>query len=394
VHALARAAAISAAALISLPAAGASAAPTADSQHSVTVKTVTASKDVHPVKDAYVVRLRSGADARGVARAVGANPTYVYDAAVDGFAATLTAGQLRSLQKNADVRGIEQDVVLDNVLDGSQANPPSWGQDRVDQVSLPLSNSYDYTSTGAGVHAYIIDTGIKVDLAEFEGRATFEVNYADRKDTDCMGHGTHVAGTVGSKTYGIAKQVSLHAVKVMNCQGSMKLSGAIKAIDWVTANHQSPAVANTSWNYSYSDTLATSLRSMIASGVFLATSAGNTGADSCDRLPRAVDTALVVAASTETDSRASFSSTGACVDLYAPGQNIVSTVITGGSEAWNGTSMATPHATGLAALYKATYGDASSAVVHDWFVSHASPNKISGGTVGGTKNGLLYSNGL
>ncbi|MFC7615614.1 S8 family peptidase [Actinokineospora soli] len=340
------------------------------------------------------MRLKADADPKGLAHALGVSPRFTYVAAVKGFAGKLTQGQLNALRHNDAVVGIEQDAEVTDALETTQTNPPSWGQDRSDQRALPLSNSYTYNATGAGVHAYIIDTGIKTDLAEFEGRASFDFNAVDRTNTDCEGHGTHVAGTVGSKTYGLAKQVRLHAVKMMNCRGGGKTSATIAAIDWVTANAQKPAVANTSWNWTYSDTLAASLRSMISSGVFLATSAGNTGANSCDRLPRNVTEATVVAASDRNDARASFSSTGACVDLYAPGAAIVSTVITGGSEAWNGTSMATPHVTAVAALYKATYGDASAATVGAWLTGNATPDIVSGGSTGGTVNRLLYTNGL
>jgi len=360
----------------------------------VSVVAASAHAGANPVAGSYIVMLRAGADARRVARSVSATPRHYYDAALNGFAADLTSGQLRALSANPAVQLIEQDVEVTDALDATQSPTPSWGIDRVDQQSLPLSNSYTYASTGAGVHAYIIDTGIRVDLPEFGGRATFDFNAIGGRDTDCYGHGTHVAGTVGSASYGIAKGVRLHAVKMMNCAGSGRTSNTIAAVDWVTANAQRPAVANTSWNWDASPTLETALRNMIASGVFLATSAGNTGANSCDRLPRKIETATVVAASDRTDTRASFSSTGACIDVYAPGAAIVSTVISGGADAWDGTSMATPHVTGIAALYKATYGDAPSATVHDWINANATPNVINGGGTGGTVNRLVYKSTL
>jgi subtilisin family serine protease len=371
---------------LALPATAAGAAP--DS----TGVAVQASRGGSPIAGEYIVRLKADADPYGLAHAMNVSPKFTYTAAVKGFAAKLTPGQLTALRHNSSVLGIEQDAEISDAMDTTQLDPPSWGIDRVDQRALPLSNSYSYTSTGSGVHAYIIDTGIKTDLAEFEGRASFDFNAIDGKNTDCDGHGTHVAGTVGSKSYGVAKQVRLHAVKILNCRGTGKTSATIAAIDWVTANAQKPAVANASWNWTYSDTLAASIKSMISSGVFLAASAGNTGANSCDRLPRNVTEATVVAASDRDDARASFSSTGACVDLYAPGAAIVSTVITGGSAAWNGTSMATPHVTGVAALYKSTNGDTDAATVGTWLTTNATADIVSGGSTGGTANRLLFSN--
>jgi subtilisin family serine protease len=362
--------------------------------HQADIVLATASATVHPIKDSYIVTLdataRSGA---GVAATAGVTPTHVWNAAFNGFAAKLTPAQLRKLSHDPAVTAIEQDVLVTDALDATQTNPPSWGIDRVDQRNLPLSRSFTYRYTGAGVHAYIIDTGITPGHADFGGRATFDYNGIDTNNTDCHGHGTHVAGTVGSATYGVAKGVRLHGVKVMNCSGSATTTAAINAINWVTANHTKPAVANTSWNFTASASLETAIRNMIAAGVFLATSAGNTGGNSCDRLPRKVETASVVASSTNTDARSSFSSTGPCVDIYAPGSSIVSTVRTGGSGTMSGTSMATPHVAGVAALYKQRYGDQSSATVHNWLNSSATPNVVSGGTTGGTVNRLLFTNG-
>ncbi|MFE2755191.1 S8 family peptidase [Actinosynnema sp. NPDC059335] len=370
-------------------------AASAEPPHQAEIVTATASATVHPIKDSYIVLLgataRSGAS---VAATAGVTPTRVWDAALHGFAAKLTPAQLRKLSRDPAVVTIEQDVLVTDALDATQANPPSWGIDRIDQTALPLSKSYTYNYTGAGVHAYVIDTGITPGHADFGGRATFDYNGIDADNTDCHGHGTHVAGTVGSATYGVAKGVRLHGVKMMNCSGSATTTSALNAINWVTANHTKPAVANTSWNFTASASLETAIRNMIAAGVFLATSAGNTGGNSCDRLPRKVETASVVASSTSADVRSASSSTGACVDLYAPGNLIVSTVRTGGSGTMSGTSMATPHVTGVAALYKQRFGDQSSATVHNWLNAGATPNVIAGGDTGGTVNRLLFTNGL
>ena len=362
--------------------------------HQAPVIAVTPTAGVHPIADAYIVQLRPAADPRGVAASVQASPRHVYDAAVTGFAANLNPGQLRALSRHPDVQLIEQDALVTDALEATQLNPPSWGIDRVDQRNRPLSASYTYNSTGAGVHAYIIDTGIYTGHSNFGGRATFDYNAVGGSNTDCNGHGTHVAGTVGSASYGIAKGVRLHAVKMLNCSGSGTTSAAINAINWVRANAVRPAVANTSWNWTANSTLETAIRNMISSGVFLATSGGNTGGNSCDRLPRKVETATVVASSERTDARSSFSSTGPCIDLYAPGGSIVSTLNTGGAGTKSGTSMAAPHVAGIAALYKSRFGDASSATVHNWLNANATPNVISGGGTGGTVNRLVFTNAL
>jgi subtilisin family serine protease len=359
----------------------------------VPITTPQAASDVTVLAEAYVVTMKPGTDAAAPVRALRARATAYFGSALNGFAARLTAAQVAELAHNANVLSIERDVLQTNVVDATQPNPPSWGLDRIDQTSLPLSASYTYNSTGTGVHAYIIDSGIQADHPDFGGRARFVHNSIDSNNTDCNGHGTHVAGTIGSTTYGVAKNVRLYGVKWLNCSGGGTLSSAIGAVDWVTANAVKPAVANASWNYTYSATLATALTRMMDSGVFLAASAGNTGANSCDRLPRNLTATLVVAATTATDARASYSSTGPCVDVYAPGSAIVSTYPTSAINSVNGTSMATPHAAGVAVLYKATYGDASQSTVHDWIVANATTGVVTG-TLSGTPNLLLNKRSL
>ncbi|MFB6726711.1 S8 family peptidase [Kribbella sp. NPDC056345] len=357
----------------------------------IIVQQAKAEPGVSAIEDTYIVELKKGMKLKA---GLGITPQRQFSTAVNGFSAKLTAAQLSALQKNPDVVAISQDVWIENALDATQTNPPSWGIDRIDQRNLPLSNSFTYTRTGQGVHAYIIDSGITPSHPNFGGRATFDFNGIDSNNTDCNGHGTHVAGTIGSTSYGVAKTVRLHGVKWLNCSGGGTASSAIAAVDWVTRNAVKPAVANASWNFSANTTLENSLRAMINSGVFLAASAGNTGGNSCDRLPRKIETALVVASSERTDARSSFSSTGACVDIYAPGGSIVSTLRTGGSGSMSGTSMASPHVAGVAALYLQTSPSATPATVKSYIEANATPNVVSGGGTGGTVNRLLFTNGL
>ncbi len=371
---------------LAVPASAAADVPGAYRTVPLRVLTPAAAPDVELIPGRYIVTTRSSFKSTLSVRES-------FTGALNGFVADLTPAQVKSLTRSADVLSVEQDAWHHNVLDTTQTNPPSWGIDRIDQVNRPLSNSYTYTATGAGVHAYIIDTGVDPTHANFGGRASFDFNSIDSNNTDCNSHGTHVAGTIGSASYGVAKGVRLHGVKWLNCSGSGTTSAAISAVNWVTSNKIAPAVANTSWNATYSSTLATALTNMMNSGVFLATSGGNTGGNSCDRLPRNLTAALVVAATTNTDARASYSSIGTCIDIYGPGSSIISTIPGGGSGSKSGTSMSTPHAAGIAALYKQTNGNASQATIHAWIINNAS-NGVVTGSLSGTPNRLLNKRSL
>jgi subtilisin family serine protease len=249
-------------------------------------------------------------------------------------------------------------------------------------------------ATGAGVTIYVLDTGVDTSHPEFDGRAQPVFNAVDRATDDCDGHGTVVAGIAASRLHGVAPQAQVRSVKVLDCNGVGTLSSLLSGIDWVARNAQRPAVAVMSWSYGPSDALAAAVRSLVDGGVFVAASAGNTGADDCAALPRAVPGVTVVASSARDDRRVTASSTGRCVDVYAPGASIMSTAAKGGVQSWSGTSMAAPHVAGVAALYKQVHGDAPSAVVEKWIVDHATPGVVQGGDVGGTPNRLLYAGDL
>jgi subtilisin family serine protease len=230
-----------------------------------------------------------------------AKAKFRYSATLKGFAATLSPGAVAALQSDPDVAYIEQDGVVTASTTQSGA---TWGIDRIDQRARPLSGTYNYTSTGSGVRAYIIDTGIQTNHPQFGSRASAVYDALGGSGQDCNGHGTHVAGTVGSSTYGVAKGVMLRAVRVLDCNGSGSNSGVIAGMDWVKTNHISPAVANMSLGGGYSSATNTSANNLAASGVFLAVAAGNSNADACNSSPSSAANATTVAASTSTDARA------------------------------------------------------------------------------------------
>ncbi|MDB4886894.1 MAG: peptidase and in kexin sedolisin [Gemmatimonadetes bacterium] len=319
-----------------------------------------------------------------------AKTKFKYGAALKGFAATLSPGAVAALRADPDVAYIEQDGVMTTTATQSGA---TWGIDRIDQRAQPLSGTYTYTSTGAGVVAYIIDTGIETSHPQFGGRAAVSYDALGGNGQDCNGHGTHVAGTVGSSTYGVAKGVTLRAVRVLDCNGSGSNSGVIAGMNWVASNHAASSVANMSLGGGYSAATNTAANNLASSGVFLAVAAGNSNADACNSSPSSAANTTTVGASTSTDARATYSNYGGCVDLYAPGSSITSTWLNGGTNTISGTSMATPHVTGVGALYKATYGNASYSTIRSWLTTNATANVITG-NVSGTPNRLLYKAGL
>ena len=355
------------------------------------------------LRDRYIVVFKPSvrdvdATVDRIARDNGINTIHFrYHSALLGFAATIPSPALEGVRRNPNVEFVEADG-LATISDSPQLNPPSWGLDRVDERDLPMDAAYAYQNSGQNVEAYILDTGIRYTHQEYAGRAfsgwDFVDNDADAQD--CHGHGTHVAGTVGGTTVGLAKQVKLIGVRVLNCSGSGSYSGIVSAVDWVTQQKQSrptvPMVGNMSLGGGVSSSLNTAVNNSVDAGVVWAVAAGNDNADACTKSPASAAKALTVGASTSSDARASFSNFGTCVDLFAPGSGIYSSTYNGDNTyaSWSGTSMATPHVTGAAALYLSANPAASAASVNGAVTGGATPAKITDpGT--GSPNLLLYS---
>ncbi|MGI8692747.1 MAG: S8 family serine peptidase [Geodermatophilaceae bacterium] len=352
------------------------------------------------IADSYIVVLRdtTALRAQGVPAVVAqlaarhrGSVERTYLAALQGFSTTMSEANARRLAAEPAVAYVEQDHTVQ--ASATQTNPPSWGLDRIDQRDLPLNNSYTYPTTASNVRAYIIDTGVRFTHSTFGGRATSgrDTVNNDNDATDCNGHGTHVAGTVGGSAYGVAKGVQIVGVRVLDCAGSGSNAGVIAGVDWVTANAVKPATANMSLGGSASTALDTSVRNSINSGISYGLAAGNENANACNGSPSRVAEGITVGATAINDARASYSNYGTCLDIFAPGVNITSSWYTSdtATNTISGTSMATPHVVGAAALYLATNPGATPQQVRDNMVNTATLNKVTDPRTG-SPNRLLF----
>ena len=356
--------------------------------------TFTVSDNAQVVPGRFIITVRDGVSPRAVAADHGVTPDFVYTHALNGFAGSMSDAARDGLLRDARVSRVEPDGIAEAWTNQSNA---TWGLDRIDQQALPLSGTYSYTNTGSGVTAYIIDTGIDIGNSDFGGRASvgYDAIGDGRNGIDCNGHGTHVSGTTGGTTWGVAKSVRLVAVRVLNCSGSGTWSGVIAGLDYVTADTRRPAVGNMSLGGGASTSVDDAVQRTIASGVAMAVAAGNgnqggRAQDACKYSPARVPEAMTIGATDKTDTKTSWSNYGNCVDWFAPGLGVTSDWLNGGTNTISGTSMATPHTTGVAALYLQSNPGDSPATVRNALYNNSTKGIVKNSKT--VNNHLLFTN--
>ncbi|GHH44709.1 S8 family peptidase [Lentzea cavernae] len=334
------------------------------------------------ISGSFIVKLKDNAvtaSAQTLGSRFGGQVGHVYSSVFQGFSVKMSDAQARRLAADPSVEYVERDQVVS--IQATQVNPPSWGLDRIDQRNLPLDQRYTYNSTGSGVNAYIIDTGVRISHRDFGGRAS---NGRDLVDNDAVaqdgnGHGTHVAGTVAGTLHGVAKQANIIAVRVLNNSGSGTIAGVVAGVDWVANNHVKPAVANMSLGGGANTSLDNAVQGAITRGVTFAVAAGNSNANASGFSPARVAAALTVGSTERTDARSSFSNYGAGVDVFAPGGGITSTWNTSdtATNTISGTSMASPHVAGVVARYLQGNRNVTPAQVATAITSNATNGKVT-----------------
>jgi len=351
------------------------------------------------IKNQYIVILNKDAGpsidfAQNIAKQHGGKILQSYDTVLKGFAIylpdTAATAFVEAMKKNPKVLSIENDTVMK--IDATTQSNPDWGLDRIDQKALPLNSAYSYLQTGSGTTAYIVDTGILSSHQQFSGRVLS--GYTAISDgngtTDCNGHGTHVAGTVGGSTYGVAKNVNLVPIRILGCDGSGASSNVIAGLDWILKNGKKPAVVNMSLGGDASTSLDSAVENLFNNGYVMVVAAGNSNTDACSASPARVSKALTVAATDSTDTRASYSNYGSCVDIFAPGSQINSSWIGSNTatKVLNGTSMATPHVAGVVAEMLQSTPTATPQTISTNLLNQASSNVVKNPS--GSTNRLLY----